>query len=628
MRNRKMEFFIGMMVIGIIVGVFIMTVLFGSENGLYIASGGRKMTIMFNSGGGIGQSSLVLKNGIKIGRVYSVELLDEVETASVRVSFELAPEAKIYSNEYARINRTIMGNASIEFIKDPNYKGEVYELGGDNVINGVDSNDLMSTVNSIEGDLAQAIKDVNAAAQGVALFMDNLNEFIGDETELAKKKQRVEAIFTEMAETLTSIKTLAENANGVITDEQLNRDLRAAIDKAPQILESVDRMMQGAGDMTARMCKTLDRAERTFDLVDSNLDNVTTFTTALAEQGPEAMTSLNEAAGDVRGMVQHIAQLAEDLAKDVEDPTTPLGMLGDKETATRLRRIVRNAEELTTKMHPILDDARVFSNKVAHRPSSLIWDQNTFKGGVSSGRFGLQSKTPNGGMASSLFRMTPSGARVAERPNDYYRYTPNADVNFMTPTARWDYETANAARENYRSSWLLSRFCEKIFGKRDAERQTAAARPTMQAPILSTAYATPYSESYVGTVGIANYAGYGASAHRATTANYESGASYGNANRGAANYSAAPSGVANRAPAAAPLGPYASSQPTSKPEPKPAQPARQIPALELPDTDEIEALPAAIVKKAAVSRQETPAETADMYADEYETSAPSSAANA
>ena len=46
MANRRMEFFIGMMVIGIVAGVFVMTILFGSEKGFFVGGGGKRLTIV------------------------------------------------------------------------------------------------------------------------------------------------------------------------------------------------------------------------------------------------------------------------------------------------------------------------------------------------------------------------------------------------------------------------------------------------------------------------------------------------------------------------------------------------------------------------------------------------------
>ncbi len=460
MANRRMEFFIGMMVIGIVAGVFVMTILFGSEKGFFVGGGGKRLTIKFEKGGGVTQNSLVLKNGIKIGRVYSVDLQDDPEKAEVRVSFELNPDAKIYTNEYAKINRTFLGDASIEFVKNPDYKGEVVEVTADDVIDGLPGGDIMGTVNNIQGDLAQTLKDVGEAAQGLTLFMENLNTFLGDEEELNEKKTRLQAIFTEINDALVSIKSLATHMDSIVADEGLNADIRRAAAQAPKILERVDSLMENANGLAGDARKTMARAETTFDLVDKNLDSVGRFTTSLSEQGPEIMTSLNEGAAEVKSMMRNVASLARELETQFEDPSTPLGMLADAETAASLRRIVRNAEELTEKVYPILDDARVFSNKIAHRPSSLIWDKNTYKGAPSGGRYGMQSDSPSGGLSSPLYRPTPSGQKIRARAE----YAPAADVEFMDAETRLAYEGAYpeaAKRSRWSATTLWNKICAK-----------------------------------------------------------------------------------------------------------------------------------------------------------------------
>lgn len=460
MANRRMEFFIGMMVIGIVAGVFIMTILFGSGKGFFVGGGGKRLTISFEKAAGVTQNSLVLKNGIKIGRVYSVDLVDDKKDARVEVTFELNPNAKIYTNETVKINRTILGDAAIEFVKNPDYAGEIVEVSGDELIKGQTGGDLMGTVSNIEGDLAGALKKIEEAAGGVAALTLKLNDFLGDEAELNAKKERLQAIFSEVGETLASIDSLAKHMDSIVADEQLNADIRRAASEVPQILERVDSLMENANALAGDARQTMARAETTFDLVDKNLDNVNRFTTSLSEQGPEIMTSLNEGAAEVKSMMLNIASLASELEAQFEDPTTPLGMLADQETADSLRRIVRNAEELTEKVYPILDDARVFSNKIAHRPSSLIWDKNTFKGAPSGGRYGMQPNSPSGGLSSPLYRPTPSGQKICARAE----YAPAADVETMDAETRLAYESAypeTAKRGRWSPTTLWNKICAK-----------------------------------------------------------------------------------------------------------------------------------------------------------------------
>lgn len=508
MANRRMEFFIGMMVIGIVAGVFVMTILFGSEKGIFVGGGGKRLTIVFEKAGGVTQNSLVLKNGIKIGRVYSVDLVDDKDKAEVKVTFELNPDAKIYSNEYAKINRTFLGDASIEFVKNPEFKGEIVEIDPADFIVGQPGGDLMGAVSNFEGDLAKALQNINRATQEITLFVNNVNSFFGDEEERKAKKEKLEAIFTQVADSLATIQTLGENMNKVVSDEQLNADIRRAAAEIPQILERVDSLMENVDALTGDARQTMARAETTFDLVDKNLDNVNRFTTSLSEQGPEIMTSLNEGAAEIKSMTLNIASLARELESQFKDPTTPLGMLADQETADSLRRIVRNAEELTEKFYPILDDARVFSNKIAHRPSSLIWDKNTFKGAPTNGRYGMQADSPSGGLSSPLYRPTPSGQKIRARA-EYY---PAADVETMDAETRLAYEAAYPETTK-RGRWSPTTLWNKICAKNaDSEggsfwtfgRSKSKMRPAWEA--RSVGYVVP--SGTFAPVGAAVYAGF------------------------------------------------------------------------------------------------------------------------
>ncbi len=461
MSNRRMEFFIGMMVIGIIAGVFVMTLLFHSDSGFFVGGNrGTRMSIEFKNGAGINQNSLVLKNGIKIGRVFSVVLIDDVDNSHVVVTFELEPEAKIYSNEVAKINRTFLGDASIEIVDNPEYKpgvdAEPTQLGPGARLSSLKTADLMGTVTNLEGDLGKALQNVNEASEGVAQFMQNINDFLGDEDEINEKKVRLQKVFTELTDTLVNIRNLAGHMDEIVSDAELKKNIMETTEKIPSIVKRVDEIagkadefMDKANAMGNDVRETLSRAGTTFDLVDKNLDNINVFTTSLKEEGPGMMTSLNEGAAeikgaisDVKGAIRNIAVLANNLTEQMNDQDTPLGLLTDKETAAELRRIVANAEELTEKLYPILDDARVFSNKIAHKPSSLLWDKTQSKGGVFSGRFGWQTNTPSGGVSSPLYRQSPSGAKICGR--NYYQ--PNADVNYMDARTRAAYENELSAR--------------------------------------------------------------------------------------------------------------------------------------------------------------------------------------
>ncbi|MDO5580430.1 MAG: MlaD family protein [Planctomycetia bacterium] len=431
MVNRRMEFFIGMTVVVIFVAVAIMTILFGPQQGLSIRGGGKRMTILFEKANGVTNTSKVMKSGIEIGRVYKRELVDNGKKIEVKVLFELNPDAKIYSNEYARVNRTLLGDAAIEFVKNVGYKGEIVELKSTDPIHGAAGGDLVGTVSNIEGDLAKAIKKVSEAAEGLTLFMDNLNHFLGTPDELLQKKNRLQAIFTELNNTLVSVNGLATNMNGIISDKELQANIKKGSAAIPGIIEKVETLMTNANKLTGDFRATIERSHTTFNQVEKNLDNISEFTDALADQGPEFISSISDSAKDIRIMVGNISDLAETLVKEMKDPNTAFGMMSDKEVASSLKGIIRNAEEISLKLQPVVDDARVFTNKIAHKPSSLLWGGSNYKGSpsISDNKFGFQPYSPGGGLNSSLYKASRAGA---ESPLSI-DYVPGANKDLMNP---------------------------------------------------------------------------------------------------------------------------------------------------------------------------------------------------
>ncbi len=456
MASRRMEFFIGMTVVVIFLAVAVMTILFGPQKGL-IHRGGKKMTIYFEKANGITNNSPVLKSGIEIGRVYKRELVDNEKSGVVHVYFELDPNMKIYSNEYAKISRSLLGDAAIEFVKNPTYQGPVKEIEAEDVIRGIPGGDITATVSNIEGDLAKAIQKVTDAAESLTKFMKNLNDFMGDPDEIQLKKERLKKIFSDLNETLLSIKGLANNmnttVNDVVNNPEFKQNLKDSIAAVPKIVNKVDTLMENANKLSEDFRLTIERSHKTFDQVQKNLDNLDDFTSSLAEEGPEFLSSLTDSSKDIRVMVGNISDLAADLVKQMNNPETPLGMLANKQMAESLNNIVRNAEEISEKVKPVVDDARVFSNKIAHKPSLLLWGGATYKGVPSFNRsqYGFQQKTPNGGLSSRLYQGTASSnARLlsgnensfldSALRNSIYSHDENTDLS-RTPDVTLDAES-------------------------------------------------------------------------------------------------------------------------------------------------------------------------------------------
>lgn len=420
MANRRMEFMIGMTVLVVFVTIIIMTILFGSNrtNLFQFKQQGQKMSILFDKAPGIKNTSRVTKSGIEIGRVYRSDLIDGKDGTQVRVYFTINdPKTRIFSNEQARIKPSLlMGEAEIEFVKNRNFNGEVREMTPSDVIVGYSGSDIMGTVNNIEGDLKNAIQSINTTAQEAARFIGNLNDFMGNEAEIQMKKEKIAAIFDELGDTLKTTRSLTTNLNTILSDPQIRENIQKGSTEFPNILNKVSDLLGHGDELYNSIQETVSRSHKTFDKIDRSLDNIGDFTEVLSDEGPEFISSINASGQDIAKMAKNISALSDNIVKQMDNKETPLGMLTDEEVGRELRGVVRNVETATEKVQPILDDARVFTNKIAHRPSSLIFSRDTYKGAPSLGGNGYawQPLSPGGGMNSSLW--TPSNAYYPSEP--------------------------------------------------------------------------------------------------------------------------------------------------------------------------------------------------------------------
>ena len=441
MANRRMEFLIGMTVLVVFITIIVMAVLFGSDrtNLFQFSKQGNKMSILFDKAPGIKNTSRVTKSCIEIGRVYRTDLLDGENGTQVRVFFTLSDaKVRIYSNEQARIKPSLlMGEAEIEFVKNRQYKGEVHELTPNDTIIGFSGSDIMGTVNNIEGDLKDAIQSVNSTAREAAVFIANLNQFMGDENEILEKKQKMAMIFSELGDTLTTTRSLAANMNSILSDQQIRDNIKSGSENFPAILNKVNSLLDNGDDLYKSVKGVVERSHKTFDKLDRSLDNVGDFTEVLSDEGLEFISNMNASGQDIARMVKNISTLSENIVKQIDNKSTPLGMLTDENVGSQIRGIIRNVETGTEKVQPILDDARVFTNKIAHRPSSLIFSRDTYKGSPALGQNGYayQPYSPGGGITSSLWTQSNSYYSAAQRNNSEYQYDANGDGYEYYPTS-------------------------------------------------------------------------------------------------------------------------------------------------------------------------------------------------
>ena len=102
-----------------------------------------------------------------------------------------------------------------------------------------------------------------------------------------------------------------------------------------------------------------------------NLKNVEGLTAALGERGPELLERLDRAVGQADSLMAELGTAA----RRINNGEGAIGRLvQDEEMYEQVLRILQNAEYVSKRLRPIIDDMRVLTSKVARDPALPIRD--------------------------------------------------------------------------------------------------------------------------------------------------------------------------------------------------------------------------------------------------------------
>ncbi len=353
-----MQFRIGVTVLGSLICVVILATLFGPRfNFTKVFQGNHKYTVKieFDEAPGVRENTPIHKSGIVIGRVAKVELIDQGRAALVVARIDA--DRKIFDNEVCRINRSLLGDSALEFIKLAG-SGSGSEIKiTDKPFQGIVAPDALQVVGNLEGNLAKAIDSVSETSTKIGGMIDKFDAALGPQTEVDAARTRLREVFDQASGTMKEIEKLAHGMNEIMGDEESHRRLRGAIDQIPDVMNDVRT--------------TIDGLNRTLQLADKNLENLEGFTGALDEDGAQMLQRLSSSA-------EKLDRVMEEVVVFTDGINTSQGSLGkfinDPELYDSLTRSAKNVESLTPQIRAIMHDVRVITDQMARHPGAIVRD--------------------------------------------------------------------------------------------------------------------------------------------------------------------------------------------------------------------------------------------------------------
>ena len=342
MNDRVMQFRVGVMVLATAIIAGILIVLFGDLPSLVQSTYPLKME--FSDARGVSQGTPLRKNGILVGRVANVTLN---ERGGVTVVADVDSYVPIYKDEQPRISGSILGDAEISLIP-----GRIVpprqRLGKDEVLAGAVSRDPFEVFATLEPKFSSTLDSLAEASVSVTRLSKSLDKvFLGED-------DKFEAMVRKTEQALDNFSLAMNNINDVIGDPKAREKMKASIEALPEVMSDLRTTVQGIGTVV--------------DSADRNLRNLEGLTKPLGERGEQMVAQVDRTIGRLDETLQQAAMFT----KALNESQGTLGKLvRDPQVYNDLAQAAATVNTLTKELRPIVDDVRVFTDKIARHPEQL-----------------------------------------------------------------------------------------------------------------------------------------------------------------------------------------------------------------------------------------------------------------
>ena len=340
MTEQQLQFRVGLFVIaaGLVAGGLAFR--FGQLDALWEKN--YQVAVFFTSAPGVAPGIPVRKAGVRIGQVQ--QLFFDDERGGVTVVLELKQKFPLRKDSEARLVRSLLGDASIEF--SAGTAREFHSPGAR--IEGLASTDPMEIVARMESKVTATLQEfANTSAEWkkVATTVKSLVE---------TNRGTLDQVVARAAESLHQFSQTVQTMNRIMTDPQTEKAIRETIATLPHLV--------------ADTRETIAAVRSAVTSANDNLVHLKSATGALASRSQSMLAKLDGGLGHLELMLADLSRFTENL----NDPDGSLTMLAtDPKLYRNLNATAAALETLLKNMDPVVRDMRIFSDKVARHPELI-----------------------------------------------------------------------------------------------------------------------------------------------------------------------------------------------------------------------------------------------------------------
>lgn len=396
MDDAKLRFGVGVLVLSAMgVGV-ILTFLFGAFPTVLART--YSLTVDMDSAAGVSPNTPVLRDGVRIGRVTSITLKPE---GGVSLLLSIDSDRQLTRNYLPRTisGSLITGDAKIEFQKDAaearrNLEdarakadpssvptGDRFDLSeetlastfyndGDYILTTDQPNeDPLKAIANLEDDVRRTLQKMEQAGAAIETAARSFNGVVsGNEGNIRDIAAKATRSLDQFEKTMTEIQS-------IMADPELRAGLVKTMETLPRVLDEAELMIASTKQTMMQFEKVGVAAENavvsagdTFQSLNRTVVNVEKFTEPLGERGEEIVEQVLVSLANLDNALIQINELGE-LVNNSDGSLRKL--IEDDEIYFQVKRTLGNIENASVRIRPILDDVRIFTDKLARDPGEL-----------------------------------------------------------------------------------------------------------------------------------------------------------------------------------------------------------------------------------------------------------------
>ena len=351
MNDRVKQFRVGVVVLATsIIGAILIT-LNGPTSTEWIPGLDKhyQVTIELREAPGIGPNTPIRKNGILIGRVAEVE--DRQDHVAVKANIDAG--RLLYEPYRVQVRTTLLGDATVEFVTVPIAPGATPVPNGF-VFTGTVAPSPMDAIINMQDDLQQMIDSLRVAGDEVGTLAKTVNAAIGPNPEAG----RVPKLLDSAEKSMANLSQAAETFDKFFGDPELMSAVREA-----------RLTMNDVRDVAKEI-------QSPIEAIDRNLKNLEGFTEPLGRNGEQVARSLIDGLNGLSRIVEEVTVLVDAL----NSRNGTIGrLIHDPAVYDNLNRLLCNGNQvvlqinqIALRLRPILDDVRIFSDKIAREPGRIV----------------------------------------------------------------------------------------------------------------------------------------------------------------------------------------------------------------------------------------------------------------